>query len=84
MLMNAVTVINTPMDFIGTRQNDITATDGINVIFHTERNVSVQIDVKLIKIVDMIVIVMHVVNGGMVLTVLHLCQKVVCGRKKGD
>ncbi len=87
MLMNTVTVVDAPIDLIGACQDDIAPTDGIDVAFHTEGDITVEIDIDLIKIVDMVIIKIHVVDSRVFFAISNFYQNIFAegriGSKRG-
>lgn len=71
MLMYAVLVIDATVKLVGSGEDHISAMNGIKIIFHQKGNISAEVDVKLVKIVDVLFIVRNVVHGRKALFISH-------------
>ena len=62
MLVNTITVIDAPMNFVWCCQDDISAADRVECVLHKKGNISGKIDIKLVIIMDMLFIVSDVID----------------------
>ena len=64
MLMDAVAVVDATMHLIRRGNDNIPTMYSVKMIFHQKRDVSVEVDIDLIEIVDMTLVVRNVVGCG--------------------
>ena len=63
MLVNAIVVINATVDLVRGGLDHIPPFDGVEVVFNEDRNVAREVDVNLVKIVDVLLVVRNIVDG---------------------
>lgn len=82
MLMNAVTVVKTPMKLIGGGQDHVSPADVIDPVLHAEGNITAEIYIDLVKIMKMVRIVPDVIDRGELLLIGDLHGNgIACGQQ---
>jgi hypothetical protein len=84
MLMDTVVMIHTPMQLIGAGKNNVTAVNGIDLVFHAEGNIAAQIDIDFVKIMQMVIIVPNIIGTGELLFIVNFHGDCTAAGKQGE